>query len=95
METGGTGTTGTSNLMEKRFRITLFLLRLGGVSLCVRNASRLICMYNSLVMSCAFTVFMAMIMDLVVHRGDLKEAMKIFRVILGSALILWLYLNMR
>jgi hypothetical protein len=85
----------TNNLTEKRFRITLFILRLGGVSICMESPSRVNCMYNSVVMICAYTIFLAMIMDYVVHRDDLQQAMKTFRVILTCVTVFWIYLNIR
>jgi hypothetical protein len=85
----------TNNLTEKRFRVTLFLLRLGGVSICVDSPSRINRVYNSVATICAYSVFLAMIMDYVKHRDDLQQAMKTFRVILSCVLIFWLHVNVR
>jgi hypothetical protein len=86
----------TNNLTEKRFRITLLFLRLGGVSICMKSPSIINFIYNSVVMTCAYTMFLAMIMDYVLHADDdLQQAMKTFRVILSSVLIFWMYFNIR
>jgi hypothetical protein len=90
-----TNRTSTNNLTENRFRVTLLLLRLSGVSICLESPSRLNWLYNTVVMTCTYAIFFAMIMGFVVHRDNLQRAMKIFRVILSCVLVLWIYFNMR
>ena len=85
----------TKNLTEKRFRVTLFLLRLGGVSIYKNKTSVLSFMYNSTVTICAYSFFFFMVISLIMHRDDLKRAMKTFRVILSCILIFWMHLNIR
>jgi hypothetical protein len=87
--------TSTNNLTENRFRVTLLLLQLSGVSICLESPSRLNWMYNSVVMTCTYATCFAMIMGFVVHKDNLQLAMKIFRVILPCLLILWIYFNIR
>jgi hypothetical protein len=85
----------TNNLTQHRFRVTLFLLRLGGVSIYVDKTSKGNFLYNCTVTICAYAVFMAMIMDFIVHRDDLQRAMKTFRVIVACILIFWMHLSVR
>jgi len=84
-----------NKLTENRFRISLFIMRLGGVPIYMDKTSRINFMYNSTVTICAYAVFSAMIMDFVVHRNDLKRAMKSLRVILTCILCFWIHLNIR
>ena len=85
----------TNNLTEHRFRVTLFLLRLGGVSIYVDKTSKGNFVYNCTVTICAYAFFIGMIMNFIVHRDDLQRAMKTFRVILSCILIFWMHLNIR
>jgi hypothetical protein len=82
-------------LAENRFRISLFIMRLGGVPIYMDKTSRINFVYNSTVTICAYVVFIAMIMDFVVHRNDLKRAMKSLRLILSCTLCFWIHLNIR
>jgi hypothetical protein len=82
-------------LTENRFRISLFIMRLGGVPIHVDKTSTINFVYNSTVTICAYVVFIAMIMDFVVHRNDLKRAMKSLRLILTCTLCFWIHLNIR
>jgi hypothetical protein len=84
-----------NKLTENRFHISLFIIRLGGVPIYVDRTSRINSVYNFTVTICAYAVFLAMIMDFVVHSNDLKRAMKSLRVILACILIFWIHLNIR
>lgn len=84
-----------NNLTENRFRISLFIMRLGGVPIYMDKTSRINFVYNSTVTICAYAVYIAMIMDFVVYRNDLKRAMKSLRVILACTLTFWIHLNIR
>ena len=84
-----------NKLTENRFRISLFIMRLGGVPIYINKTSRINFVYNSTVTFCAYAVFIAMIMDFVVHSNDLKRAMKSLRVILACILCFWIHLNIR
>jgi len=84
-----------NNLTENRFRISLFIMRLGGVPIYVDKTSTINFVYNSTVTVCAYAVFIAMVMDFVVHRNDLKRAVKALRVILACILCFWIHLNVR
>ena len=85
----------TNNLTENRFRLMLFILRLGGVSIYVDKTSIINFLYNSTVTVSAYTLFAAMVMDCVVHRNNLQRAMKTFRVVLSCIVIFWMHLNLR
>lgn len=82
-------------LTENRFRISLFIMRLGGVPIYVDKTSRINFVYNSTVTFCAYLVLIAVIMDFVVHSNDLKRAMKSLRLILTIILCFWIHLNIR
>ena len=84
-----------NKLTEKRFRISLFIMRLGGVPIYMDKTSRINFVYNSTVTICAYAVFIAIIMDFVVHRNDLKRAMKSLRLILACIVCFWMHLTIR
>jgi hypothetical protein len=84
-----------NKLTENRFRISLFIMRLGGVPIYVDKTSRINFVYNSTVTICAYVVFIAMVMDFVVHSNELQRAMKSLRVILACTLCFWIHLNIR
>jgi hypothetical protein len=85
----------TNTVIENRFGIILFLLRLGGASIFTDKTSRFSFVYNCTLNTCAYSFFAAMIMAFIVHKDGLQRAMKIFRVILASITIFWILLNIR
>ncbi|XP_033609369.1 uncharacterized protein LOC111869588 [Cryptotermes secundus] len=78
-----------------RFRILIILLRTGSVPVYMRNPSLLISVYNVLSVLHAIALYIAFCMDIIVHRNDLKNFMKAFRLLNSATLILWNYFSLR
>jgi hypothetical protein len=77
------------------FKVPLFLVRLGGVPVGMRNASKFNSLYNEILAVCYYSTYLSVIMDYVVKRDDMVESMKNVRMIFGMAVIGWMHLYLR
>jgi hypothetical protein len=83
------------DVTENRFHTVLMLLRIGGVPANMKNPPVFISAYNVLVTFHGYALHLAFVMDVIVHRDDLKQFMKTFRSLTVASLILWVVLNLR
>jgi len=84
-----------SSLHEIRFKVLLFLHRLGGIPLKMNSASRLTTIYNATFMVCFYITYICVCVNTFVHRHQLSLAMKNFRIVLIFQLIVWLHFSVR
>jgi len=82
-------------LMESRFKVILFLHRMGGIPLNVKSVSRLNAVYNASIIVCFYITNIGVGMDTFVHRHQLSHTMKSFRVFLGMLMVQWLHFSVR
>jgi hypothetical protein len=77
------------------FKVPLFLMRLGGVPVGMRNVSKLNTLYNVILAVCFYSTYLSVIIDSAVKRDDIVESMKNVRMIFGMAVVAWLDLYIR
>jgi len=86
---------GCNNLHESRFKILLFIFRLGGLPLKLKSVSRIYTVYSATIIVCFYTTALCLFMDTFVHRHQLDYAMKKLRVFLAFANVLWMHISIR
>jgi hypothetical protein len=84
-----------NSLIESRFKVLLFLHRMGGIPLNVKSVSRLNAVYNVSLIVCFYITNICVGLDTFVHRHQLAYAMKSFRIFLGMLLSAWLHFSVR
>jgi hypothetical protein len=72
-----------NSLHETRFKVLFFLYRMAGFPLKVKSASRLIAVYNAILIVCFYIAIFLTYVDTFVHRHQLAFFMKKLRVALG------------
>jgi hypothetical protein len=77
------------------FKVPLFLVRLAGVSVGMRNVSKLNSLYNEILAVCYYSTCLSIIMDFAVKIDDMVESMKNVRMIFGMAVVGWIHLYLR
>jgi hypothetical protein len=90
-----THTSYNNSLTESRFKVLLFLFRMGGIPLHLKSVSRLNAVYNVSVIVCFYITNICVGMDTFVHRHQLSLAMKKFRIYLGMLMTTWLHFCVR
>jgi hypothetical protein len=85
----------TNNILRSRFKILLFLFRLGGFPLKMQSTSRIQTVYNVVFTVCFYFTAVCMCMDTYVHRSDLVYAMKKLRIFIGMILAAWIHISFR
>ena len=84
-----------SGLTESRFKVLLFIFRLGGIPLNVKSVSRLNAVYNTTVIVCFYITNICVCVDTFVHRHQSKLAMQKFRILLGLQMTMWTHFSAR
>jgi hypothetical protein len=86
---------GCNNLHENRFKILVFIFRLGGLPLKLQSVSRINAVYSATIIVCFYITFVSLFMDTFVHRGQLMYAMKKLRTFIGLTMAVWIHLSFR
>jgi len=84
-----------SVMIEAYFRITLFSLRFGGISIQLQSVSTINRIHCEMMRLCSYIIFVAFIMDFVLKNLDIHESMKNIRIIFGLAVFAWMHLYLR
>jgi len=84
-----------NSLIENRYKVILFLFRLGSVPLKMISVSRLNAVYNATVIVCFYITNFCVCVDTFVHRHQLTLAMQKFRVLLGLQMATWTHFSAR
>jgi hypothetical protein len=82
-------------LHESRFKIFLFIFRLGGLPLKLKRVSEINTVYNATIIACFYVTSVSLFMDTFVHRHQLEYAMKKLRVFIAFILVAWMHLSLR
>ena len=90
-----THTSYNNSHIESRFKVFLFLFRIGGISLNMKPVSRLNAVDNVSVIVCFYFTNICVGVDTFVHRHQLSLAMQKFRIYLGMLMITWLHFCVR
>jgi hypothetical protein len=88
-------TSNNHSLRESRFKVLLFLYRIGGFPLEVKSASRLNAAYNAILMVSFYIIVFGVSVDAFVHRHNLTLAMKKLRLVLIAFTDTWLHYSVR
>jgi len=86
---------GCNNLHESRFKILLFIFRLGGLPLKLQSVSRINTVYSAIILVCFYNTTMCLFMDTFVQMHNLEYAMKKLRALIGFILLTWMHLCFR
>jgi hypothetical protein len=86
---------GYNNLNDSRFKILLFIFRMGGLPLKLKSESRINAVYSVTIIVCFYITSLCMFMDTFVHRHNLEYAMKKLRALIGFVLLTWMHLSFR
>ena len=81
--------------IENRFKVLLFLYRLGGIPLYMKSVSRLHAVYNVSLIVCFYITYICVGVDTLVHRHQLTLAMQKLRIYLGMLMVTWLHFSIR
>jgi len=84
-----------NSLIESRFKVFLFLIRIGGIPLNMKPVSRLYVVYNVSLIVCFYVSNICTGVDTVVHRHQLSLTMKNFRIYIGMLVITWMHFSVR
>ena len=84
-----------NNLHESRFKLLLFIFRLGGHPLKLKSGSRINSVYSATIIVCFYITTLCLFMDTFVHRHNLEHAMKKLRALIGFILLTWMHLSVR
>jgi len=88
-------TSNNNRLVENRFKVLLFLYRMGGIPISMNSVSTLNAVYNATVILCFYITNICVGVYTLVHRHQLKLAMQNLRVYLGMLMMTWLHFSVR
>jgi len=86
---------GCNNLHENRFKILLFIFRLGGLPFKLKSGSKINAVYSATLIVCFYITSLCIFMDTFVPGHVLEDAMKKLRSLIGFILITWMHLSFR
>jgi len=79
----------SNSLNESRFKVLLFLYRMGGIPLHMTSVSRHNAVYNVIVNVCFYITNIGVGGSTFVHKHQLKIAMQMFRILLSLQTTMW------
>jgi len=88
-----TRTSYNNSRIESRFKVLLFLIRIGGIPLNMKPVSRLYIIYNASITVCFYISNICAGMDLLVNRHKLSIAMKNVRMYLEILVVTWVHFS--
>jgi hypothetical protein len=84
-----------NQLNQRRFKISMLILRMGGISLNIKSSSKCNTMYSVACVVCVLITFFCLMMDTITHRHDLVHAMQKLRLILAISIVMWMHFSLR
>lgn len=84
-----------NGLLDIRFASIIFLFRLAGIPVKLKNISTTYIVYMIIVIICSCSMFMGMFFDVYVHRDDLGRAMTTMPALISFANYMWIFSNCR
>ena len=82
-------------LSESRFGPMIFLFKIAGIPIQMKNISTIYGVYMITVTICTFSTFIGIFVDVYIHRDDLRHAMTTMRVLIPFTNVMWIYSNCR
>jgi hypothetical protein len=84
-----------SGIVEERFRFYFLVFRNIGASLISHRNSNIYTLYSAFMVLCAYSFFVAMILDLLNHKDNLQHTMENVHACTGIAVTLWIHICVR
>jgi hypothetical protein len=84
-----------NGIAEERFRFYFIMFRNVGVSLIPRNNSKIYTLYSAIVVLCGYSMFVAVILDILKHKDNLQHTMQNVHAVAGMLCTLWIHLCFR
>ena len=78
-------------MSEIRFSSMIFLFRMAGIPLKMKKVSTIYSVYMVTVITCSFSTYIGMFLDVYMHRDDLGRAMTTLRVLIPITNIMWIF----
>jgi hypothetical protein len=78
-------------LSECRFGSMIYLVRMAGIPLKMKNLKPIYILYMVTVTIFSFSTFIAVSVDAFIHRNDLRRAMTTIRVLLSITNVMWIF----
>jgi hypothetical protein len=85
----------SNNTHQSRFKILLFIFRLGGLPIMMKSTSKINTLYNVLIAVCFYSTAACLFMDMFVHRRQLVYVMKKLRAFTTFVLAAWILISCR
>ena len=76
-------------MFQSRFSSVVLLFRIAGIPLKIKKMSTLYTLYMITVIFCTSTTFVGMIVDVCIHRDNLRHAVTNIRASITSANMVW------
>jgi hypothetical protein len=83
--------TNLKGLSESRLGPMIFLFKMSGIPIQMKEISNIYGVYMITVIICTFSTFIGMFVDVYIHRNDLGRAMKSMRALIPFTNIMWIY----
>ena len=78
-----------------RFGSIIFLFKMAGIPVQMKNVSTIYSVYMMTVILCGCSTFIGMFVDVYIHRDDLGRAMTSMRVLIPFSNVIWVYFYCR
>jgi len=82
-------------LLEIRFSSMIFLFRMAGIPLKMKQIPTVYTVYMITVIICSFSAFIGMFVDVYIHLDDLGRAMTTVRMLIPITNVMWIFSNCR
>jgi hypothetical protein len=84
-----------NDLTKSRFGTLLFMLRLGGIAVDMKQQPTAYIVYSVYLVSSYYTTYFALFLDYLQKKDNLAESMKNFRILIAMGFISWIHLSLR
>jgi Na+/glutamate symporter len=78
-------------ILEDQFKFYLLMLRYVGVPLISSNNSKIYTLYSALPVLCVYSLFVAIVLDIIQHKHNLQRIMEDLQNSGGTLSILWIH----
>jgi len=79
------------DLSEIRFSSMIFLFRMAGIPLKMKQMPTIYAVYMITVIVCSFSTFLGMFVDVYIHWDDLGRAMTTVRMLIPITNVMWVF----
>jgi hypothetical protein len=83
--------TNLNGLTENRFGSMIFLFKIAGIPIQMKKISTIYGVYMIAIITCTFSTYIGMFVDVYIHRDDLGRAMTSIRGLFPFTNVMWTY----